>query len=75
MNHQHRKIAAREDKENYKAKDKNKGIYKATIDLQAVLTPPCTLIGELCYTHKLFIYKLLRYGGLGQLPNSSADIT
>ena len=60
--HQERKVQAREEK----AKDKKKAqddptFHAATFDLQAVLTTPCSLVGELYYKRKLSCYNLSFY--------------
>ena len=57
--HQKRKVEAREEKDKDKQRDKeNKNYYVATFDLQAVLTMPCSLVSELCYSRKLCCYNL-----------------
>lgn len=60
--HIENKLKAREEKEKDKQKAKaNKQYYAATFDLQAVLTTPCSLIGELYYTRKLCCFNLSFY--------------
>ena len=61
--HQQRKEESRHEKERAKekAKVKSKFSYAATFDLQAVLTTPCSLVGELYYTRKLCCYNLSVY--------------
>lgn len=52
--HQNRKQLSRVEKENDKKKAKTDPCYNVTaFDLQAVLTTPCSLIGELYYERKL----------------------
>lgn len=60
--HMGNKVNAREKKEKEKQKAKtNKQYYAATFDLQAILTTPCSLIGELYYTLKLCCFYLSFY--------------
>lgn len=60
--HQKRKTRAREEKE----KDKNLArisnyMYVATVDLQAVLSTPCSLVSQIYYTRKLNSYNFTFY--------------
>ena len=60
--HQKQKERAREEKSRDKDRAKtDKGIYVATFDIQAVLTTPCSLVGELYYSRKLCCYSLTIY--------------
>ena len=60
--HQNRKQLSRQEKENDKKKAKTDPRYNVTaFDLQAVLTTPCSLIGELYYKRKLCCYNLSCY--------------
>lgn len=52
--HQERKKKAREERDKDKERAKQeKTYYAATFDLQAVLTTPCSLVGEFYYKRKL----------------------
>lgn len=60
--HQERKLKSREEKEKDKEKAKeDKDFHAATFDLQAVLSAPCCLVGELYYKRKLSCYNLSFY--------------
>lgn len=60
--HQEQKVQSRQQKD----KDKQRAIsdktfHAATFNLQAVLTSPCSLVGELYYKRKLSSYNLSFY--------------
>jgi hypothetical protein len=60
--HQERKTEARIEKDKDKARAKSdKSTHVETFDLQAVLTTPCSLVGELYYKRKLCVYNLSTY--------------
>ena len=68
IDHQERKVEARleKDKDKAKAISKNEE-YVATFDLEAVLSTPCSKVGELYYSRKLCVYNLSVYSlGDGQ---------
>jgi hypothetical protein len=61
-NHQDRKEEGRQEKKKDKERAKaDRNYYAATFDLQAVLTTPCSLVGELYYSRKLCCYNLSIY--------------
>ena len=67
--HQDRKKMSRLEKEKDKRKAKSDPTYHVSaFDLEAVLTTPCSLVGELYYKHKLCCYNLSFYS----LGNSNA---
>ena len=60
--HQQRKHAVRSQKEQDKQRSQHdKTYHTAAFDLQAVLTTPCSLVGELYYKRKLCCYNLSFY--------------
>ena len=62
VQHQERKKRAREEKAKDKCRAKSDPtFYAATFDLEAVLTTPCSLVGELYYKRKLSCYNLSFY--------------
>lgn len=60
--HQERKKRAREEKEKDKKRAKaDSKFHVSAFDLEAVLTTPCSLVGELYYKRKLCCYNLSFY--------------
>lgn len=60
--HQERKKMSRQEKEKDKSRAKSDATFHASaFDLEAVLTTPCSLVGELYYKRKLCCYNLSFY--------------
>ena len=60
--HQERNVAARNEKEKDKERAQtDKSFHASAFDLPAVLTTPCSLVGELFYKRKLACYNISFY--------------